>query len=100
MIINKEKIKEIVSSLMFNPSEEVLNNIIKNWNELENDLKNLDKLNLDNIKPLSHINEEYKIDLLREDEFDNEFKSIDKNQILSNAKTSDQDYVTITKVVK
>ncbi|QKT05362.1 aspartyl/glutamyl-tRNA amidotransferase subunit C [Mycoplasma sp. OR1901] len=100
MTVNKEKIKEIVNSLMFNPSDEVLDHIIENWHELENELKSFDKLDLDKVKPLSHINEEYKIDLLRDDEFDNEFKSINKSQILSNAATSDDDYVTIKKVVK
>ncbi|UUM19938.1 MULTISPECIES: aspartyl/glutamyl-tRNA amidotransferase subunit C [unclassified Mycoplasma] len=97
--ITKEQLKEIVSSLMIEPTEQVLDNIIENWNNIQNELKKFDKINLDNVAPLSHINETPLIDFLREDYVDNSF-SISKEDILKNAKDKDQDFIITSKVVK
>ncbi|QGZ97301.1 glutamyl-tRNA amidotransferase [Mycoplasma sp. NEAQ87857] len=97
--MNKEKLIEIVSSLMLEPTDEVIENILNNWTKLQNELKSLDKLDLANVKPLTHINEELKIDFLREDIEDTSY-AISKQDILKNAKDADDDYIILTKVVK
>ncbi|UUD36017.1 aspartyl/glutamyl-tRNA amidotransferase subunit C [Mycoplasmopsis citelli] len=97
--ITKEKLKEIVASLMIEPTDEVLNNILDNWNNIQNELKKFNKLDLENVAPLSHINETPLVDFLREDIVDNSF-SISKDDILKNAKDKDQNYIITSKVVK
>ncbi|WP_027121206.1 glutamyl-tRNA amidotransferase [Mycoplasma leonicaptivi] len=97
--ITKEKFKEIVLSSMFEPTDEVVDNIMKNWETLQEELKIFDNFDLDSLKPMAHIDEEYVIDFLREDEEDNSY-SISKKTILQNANQSNDDFVLITKVVK
>ncbi|MGZ9756517.1 Asp-tRNA(Asn)/Glu-tRNA(Gln) amidotransferase subunit GatC [Mycoplasma sp. 4423] len=97
--ITKEKLNEIVKTLMFEPTKQVVNDILENWNKLQKQIKYFDKLDLTNVKPMSHINESYQIDFLREDEY-NEEDRITKARILSNAPESDGDYLKLTKVVK
>lgn len=97
--ITKEQLKEIVSSIMFEPSEEVLDNILENWINLQKELKKFEKLNLVNVKPLTHLNEQPLVDFLREDIEDTSY-SISKEQILQNAKDSDEEYIITTRVVK
>ncbi|RIV16975.1 glutamyl-tRNA amidotransferase [Mycoplasmopsis gallopavonis] len=97
--IDKQSLKEIVSSLMFEPTDEVIENILINWNSIHLQLEWLNDLDLENVKPLSHLNEIPQIDFLREDSEDISW-SITKQDILKNAATKDLDYVTLTKVVK
>ncbi|WP_036463661.1 Asp-tRNA(Asn)/Glu-tRNA(Gln) amidotransferase subunit GatC [Mycoplasmopsis sturni] len=97
--MTKEQLKEIVSSIMFEPSEAVLDNILENWMNLQKELKKFDKLDLVNVKPLTHLNEEPLVDFLREDIEDTSY-SISREQILQNAKDSDEEYIITTRVVK
>ncbi|WP_025755111.1 Asp-tRNA(Asn)/Glu-tRNA(Gln) amidotransferase subunit GatC [Mycoplasmopsis cricetuli] len=97
--ITKEKLKNIVSSLMLEPKEEILDNIIENWNQIQKELKKLDLLDLNNVKPMVHIDETTFVDFFREDEIDESF-SISKVDLLKNASQKDQDYIITTKVVK
>ncbi|UWV92028.1 hypothetical protein [Mycoplasmopsis cynos] len=48
---------------------------------------------------MTHIDESYQIDFLRDDIEDDSY-SINKKTILSNAAKSDNDFVTLNKVVK
>ncbi|VEU76423.1 Asp-tRNA(Asn)/Glu-tRNA(Gln) amidotransferase subunit GatC [Mycoplasmopsis columboralis] len=96
--ITKEQLKEIVSSLMIEPTEEVLNNIIENWNNIQLELEKLNKLDLENVQPMSHIDESLKIDFLREDIEDRSF-AITKEDILKNAADKDDDYIITSRVV-
>lgn len=96
--ITKEQLKEIVSSLMIEPTEEVLNNIIENWNNIQLELEKLNKLDLENVQPMSHIDESLKIDFLREDIEDSSF-AITKEDILKNAADKDDDYIITSRVV-
>lgn len=97
--IDKNKLIEIVNSLMFNPTEEVLQNILSNWKDLQDSLEYFNYVDLSELKPLTHINEDYNVDFFREDIVDSSY-SIDKETILENAKEKDSDYVILTKVVK
>lgn len=97
--ITREKLKKIVKTLMFEPTEEVIDNILKNWLKLEKEIKWFDNLDLTNIEPMSKIDEEYYIDFLREDDSNN-LDSINKSELINNAPQKNNDYVILTKVVK
>ncbi|WP_029512742.1 Asp-tRNA(Asn)/Glu-tRNA(Gln) amidotransferase subunit GatC [Mycoplasmopsis iners] len=97
--IDKEKLKSIVASIMLEPKNEVLDAIIEEWHIIENNLRFLDKLDLQDVKPLTHLNEIPLVDFLREDVVDNSF-AISKMEALNNAKEHDADYIITKKVVK
>lgn len=97
--ITKEQLIQIAQRLMINPADKVLDDILIDWEELQHHVSVLNKINTDNVKPLTHINEDLQIDFLREDE-ENWDLMINKNIILENAPENDSDYVTITKVVE
>ncbi|WP_322901736.1 glutamyl-tRNA amidotransferase [Mycoplasmopsis felis] len=97
--ITREKLKKIVKTLMFEPTEEVVDNILKKWLKLEKEIKWFDNLDLTNIEPMSKIDEEYYIDFLREDDLNN-LDSINKSELINNAPQKNNDYVILTKVVK
>ncbi|WP_027120806.1 Asp-tRNA(Asn)/Glu-tRNA(Gln) amidotransferase subunit GatC [Mycoplasmopsis lipofaciens] len=97
--ITKDKLKQIVLSLMIEPTDEVLESIMNEWHEIQKELELLNKIDLTGIKPLTHIDETYHVDFLREDEIDDSF-SISKTQILENAFNKDEDYLITKKVVK
>ncbi|TDV24198.1 aspartyl-tRNA(Asn)/glutamyl-tRNA(Gln) amidotransferase subunit C [Mycoplasmopsis mustelae] len=99
MTITKDKLYDIVKTLMFEPTEQVIDEIIENWHELEAKIKFFDNLDLSNVKPMSHIDETFYTDFLREDEYLTEDR-IERKQILLNAPSADLEFVTITKVVK
>ncbi|KKB26671.1 Aspartyl-tRNA(Asn) amidotransferase subunit C [Mycoplasmopsis meleagridis] len=96
--INKDKLKNIVSSIMLNPTNEVIENILQEWNILHENLAILDQLDLKNVEPLTHIDENKYIDFLREDKVDTSF-SISKKDALKNAKEKDEDFIITVKVV-
>ncbi|WP_416737978.1 Asp-tRNA(Asn)/Glu-tRNA(Gln) amidotransferase subunit GatC [Mycoplasmopsis meleagridis] len=96
--INKDKLKNIVSSIMLNPTNEVIENILQEWNILHENLAILDQLDLNNVEPLTHIDENKYIDFLREDKVDTSF-SISKKDALKNAKEKDEDFIITVKVV-
>ncbi|ATO30788.1 glutamyl-tRNA amidotransferase [Mycoplasmopsis bovirhinis] len=97
--INNEKIKRIVESLMFEPNDQVINNIIKNWNDLSKSIELFNNFNLENLEPMTHIDQSYQIDFLRED-IPSQINSITKETILTNTKNKDDDYVILAKVVQ
>lgn len=97
--INKQTLIEIVKSLMLEPSDDVLEEIIQEWETIQYQLSFLNKINTENVLPLTHINEKPVIDFLREDIVDYS-NSITKSNILTNASESDQDYIITSKVVK
>ena len=63
--ITKEELKIIVKSLMLEPTDEVLDNIMKEWKTIYKSLDLLKKLDTTNVKPLSHIDETPLVDFLR-----------------------------------
>ncbi|UUD35226.1 aspartyl/glutamyl-tRNA amidotransferase subunit C [Mycoplasmopsis caviae] len=97
--VTKDELKKIVASLMLEPIDEVLDQIMAEWKALNKNLNMLKKLDTTNVKALSHINEEPLIDFLREDVEDASF-SISKQSALKNAKDHDSEYIITTKVVK
>lgn len=97
--IDKEKLFSIVKSLMIEPSEQVIDQILLEWEQIQQQMKIMNKIDTTNIDPLTHINETPLIDFLREDVEDNSF-SISKQQILENAPEKDDNYIITTRVVK
>ncbi|UBX97714.1 Asp-tRNA(Asn)/Glu-tRNA(Gln) amidotransferase subunit GatC [Mycoplasmopsis synoviae] len=96
---SKKKFLEIAKVIMLEPNDELIEKIKIQWDDLLQDLKSLDKLDLKNVEPLTHNNETYYEDFLREDEVVN-FDDITKDDILKNAKEKDENYITLVKVVK
>lgn len=96
---SKKKFLEIAKVIMLEPNDELIEKIKIQWEDLLQDLKSLDKLDLKNVEPLTHNNETYYEDFLREDEVVN-FDDITKDDILKNAKEKDENYITLVKVVK
>ncbi|BAW18402.1 glutamyl-tRNA(gln)amidotransferase subunit C [Mycoplasmopsis bovigenitalium] len=97
--IDKEKLFSIVKRLMIEPSEQVIDQILLEWEQIQQQMKIMNKIDTSNIEPLTHINETPLIDFLREDVEDNSF-SISKQQILENAPEKDDNYIITTRVVK
>ncbi|ENY69097.1 Glutamyl-tRNA (Gln) amidotransferase subunit C [Mycoplasmopsis bovigenitalium 51080] len=97
--IDKEKLFSIVKRLMIEPSEQVIDQILLEWEQIKQQMKIMNKIDTSNIEPLTHINEAPLIDFLREDIEDNSF-SISKQQILENAPEKDDNYIITTRVVK
>ncbi|MEE3928441.1 Asp-tRNA(Asn)/Glu-tRNA(Gln) amidotransferase subunit GatC [Mycoplasmopsis ciconiae] len=97
--ISKEKLIEIANSLMLQPSEDILDSILKDWEELQNHLLVLNKIDTSNVEPMSHINEDLYTDFLRDDEVNNQ-KMISKEVILENAAQKNEDFVITKKVVE
>ncbi|WBP83863.1 Asp-tRNA(Asn)/Glu-tRNA(Gln) amidotransferase subunit GatC [Mycoplasmopsis edwardii] len=98
-VVDKQKLKDIVSSLMMTPTDQVLDNILENWNKLQQSLEYFNEVDLENLEPMTHIDERYKEDFLRDDEV-NSYDMIDKAVILKNAPKKDQNFVILSKVVK
>ncbi|MBD5788551.1 Asp-tRNAAsn/Glu-tRNAGln amidotransferase C subunit [Mycoplasma synoviae GX11-T] len=96
---SKKKFLEIAKVIMLEPNDELIEKIKIQWDDLLQDLKSLNKLDLKNVEPLTHNNETYYEDFLREDEVVN-FDDITKDDILKNAKEKDENYITLVKVVK
>ncbi|AKJ21022.1 aspartyl/glutamyl-tRNA amidotransferase subunit C [Mycoplasmopsis synoviae] len=96
---SKKKFLEIAKVIMLESNDELIEKIKIQWDDLLQDLKSLDKLDLKNVEPLTHNNETYYEDFLREDEVVN-FDDITKDDILKNAKEKDENYITLVKVVK
>lgn len=97
--IDKEKLFNIVKRLMIEPNQQVIDQILLEWEQIQQQMKNMNKIDTTNIAPLTHINETPLIDFLREDIEDNSF-SISKQQILENAPEKDDNYIITTRVVK
>ncbi|MBN4089437.1 glutamyl-tRNA amidotransferase [Mycoplasma enhydrae] len=94
-----QKLKELASNLMLEPTEEILIMARNLLASIDKELKDLDEYNLDDIKPLSHINEKPVSFLnLRGDEVNHETK-ISREELLNNASTTANNLVTMKKVI-
>lgn len=97
--ITKEELYKIAESLMLKPTEDVVEEILKDWEVLQKHIHMMSLINTENVEPMTHINENYQIDFFREDIEDTSW-AIKKEHILANAFESDQDFITTKKVVK
>lgn len=97
--ITKEELYKIAESLMLKPTEDVVEEILKDWEILQKHIQMMNLINTENIEPMTHINENYQIDFFREDVEDTSW-AIEKEHILANASESDKDFIITKKVVK
>ncbi|AXE60815.1 glutamyl-tRNA amidotransferase [[Mycoplasma] phocae] len=95
---NKE-LKTLANYLLFDPSDEVLSLTKNLLQQIDDGLKELHALDLQNLKPLSHINEKpISFKDLRSDEIDEDIY-LNKSNVLSNATNHDKEFVIIKKVI-
>ncbi|QJG66989.1 Asp-tRNA(Asn)/Glu-tRNA(Gln) amidotransferase subunit GatC [Mycoplasma phocoenae] len=95
--MTKSKMTELAKLLLFEPKEEVFQMLEKEHENIKSHLELLSKFDLDNIEPMTHINSELiSFDLLRDDIVGT---TIEKENILNNAKKHDNDFVTMKRVV-
>ncbi|AGR41821.1 Asp-tRNA(Asn)/Glu-tRNA(Gln) amidotransferase subunit GatC [Spiroplasma diminutum] len=96
MKINLEILNELQEEAMLDLSQEELENILKYENEILKKFEKVLAINTDNVMEL-HYPFEIQSNTLREDD---ETNVLSKNDILSNAPSTNGDFITITKVVK
>ncbi|RMA77479.1 aspartyl-tRNA(Asn)/glutamyl-tRNA(Gln) amidotransferase subunit C [Metamycoplasma subdolum] len=97
--MNDEKFKKLANDLLFEPSDEIIKMAKKLLSSIDKELKKLDEINLDNVKPMSHISEKkLSFDLLRDDVENKEFL-IKKEDLLANTSKHNDDFVLIKKVI-
>ncbi|WP_427867313.1 glutamyl-tRNA amidotransferase [Mycoplasmopsis arginini] len=98
-MMSDEELKKLANNLLLEPSEEVFKLAKELLNSIDNSLSELDQINLNDIKPVSHINEtKMSFDELREDEVNDNTK-IKKEKILENAFNHDNDLVIMKRVI-
>ncbi|PZW00605.1 glutamyl-tRNA amidotransferase [Metamycoplasma auris] len=94
-----EKIKKLANDLLLEPNDEVIELTKKLLASIDESLHELEWMDLEGIKPLSHINEkEIAFEDLREDVVDST-KKIEKKDLLANAANSNDDLVIMKRVV-
>ncbi|ENY69526.1 Glutamyl-tRNA (Gln) amidotransferase subunit C [Mycoplasmopsis arginini 7264] len=97
--MSEEELKKLANNLLLEPNEEVFKLAKELLKSIDNSLSELDQINLDDIKPVSHINEtKMSFDQLREDEVNNNTK-IEKEKILENAFNHNDDLVIMKRVI-
>ncbi len=94
--MTKKLLKEIVKSLKLNPTEEVLNGLERDFKKIKGSFEELKKINVENVKPMYRV-DETPILFLRED---TPVEGFTKEQVLHNAPTKDETFVTMKRVVK
>ncbi len=96
MTINLELLKELQDDAMLDLSEKELQNILKYENSILKKFEKVLLVNTDNVEEL-HYPFDIFIKDLRDDE---ETKSLSKDEILKNAPSTFEDFITVVKVVK
>ena len=91
----KEKLKSQVKTLHLHTKDQIINEIVFDWYQFEKRINHLKSINIENIEPMTRI-DETAISLLREDVPKAHFK---KNLFLQNAPEVEGDYVALRKVV-
>lgn len=91
--MNKKRILEISNSLKFNINDKAAQEILDSYNEFEKEFNKLKKINTNNVKPMTRIDDSY-ISFLREDKVKNK---LSKDKFLKNAPNKDKDYIILNK---
>ncbi|ALD66025.1 Asp-tRNA(Asn)/Glu-tRNA(Gln) amidotransferase subunit GatC [Spiroplasma cantharicola] len=96
MTINLELLKELQEDAMLDLSEKELQNILKYENIILKKFEKVLLVNTDNVEEM-HYPFDITTNKLREDQ---EVKTLPKDEILKNAPSVHDDFITIVKVVK
>ncbi len=94
--IKTEELVKIANTLQLEPTNEVLSGLEKDAVKIEENLKCLKSINVDNVEPMFRV-DDTPISFLREDR---PGETLTKEQVIKNAKTKTGDFITIKKVVK
>lgn len=95
--LNEKYLKKMARNIYINPNHEVLKNIELEYNQINDQLNQLKKIDITNVQPLTRIAQP--IYDLRED-VENPSMILNKGDLLKNAKEYDQDFVIIKRIVK
>ncbi len=94
--MTKESLREIVKSLKLQPTEEVLNGLERDHEKIKASFEELKKIDTENVKPMYRVDDTPTV-FLREDV---PVEGFTKEQVLHNAPTKDETFVTMKRVVK
>ncbi len=94
--MTRESLKEIVKSLKLETTEEVLNGLETDYEKIHKAFLDLKKISIEGVKPMYRI-DETPTTFLREDK---PLKGFTKEEVLHNAPTHDNTFVTMKRVVK
>lgn len=93
--MNKEEIKKVATSLLFDVTDEVLKDFEEFFEQHLKDLKALEKIDTTGVKPMSFIDETPKT-FMRDDV---PGESLEKEKLLNNATNKNGDFIILSKVV-
>lgn len=91
--MDKNKLREISNSLMFDVKDNVIDEIAELYSDLEKNIVKLKEIDTTNIEPMVRIDSN-PISFLREDVVG---ESLPKDIILNNARNTEGDFVVINK---
>lgn len=91
--MNKEKVREVAKSIMFDIDDTVLESLTQFFEEHLKDLENLKSIDTESVEPMTRIDNS-PISFLRDDV---ETESLAKEKLLANAKSTQHGYVCIPK---
>ena len=94
--MTKESLREIVKSLKLEPTEEVLNGLERDFKKIKAAFEELKTIDIENVAPMYRVDETPTL-FLREDK---PVEGFSKEQVLHNAPTKDETFVTMKRVVK
>ncbi|UWD34141.1 Asp-tRNA(Asn)/Glu-tRNA(Gln) amidotransferase subunit GatC [Mesomycoplasma molare] len=95
--MKREKIIELAKILKLIPTEEVIESLEKEFEEINKMLEEFKQIDVTNIEPLTRLTEVQPFSLTREDlEKEN---SNNKEILLKNASNKNEDYVVIERVI-
>ncbi len=94
MAVTKKDVEKIAELALLKFSDEELENLTPQLNEILNYMDKLNEIDTENIKPLSHPVEQSNV--FRNDELK---KSISTNEALKNAPDKDEDHFKVPKVI-
>lgn len=95
--LDEKYLKKMAKNIYINPNPEVLKTIELEYNQINDQLNQLKKIDITNVQPLTRISQP--IYDLRED-VENPSMILNKDDLLKNAKEYDQDFVIIKRIVK
>lgn len=95
--LNEEYLKKMAKNIYISPKPEVLKTIELEYQEINQQLNELKKIDITNISPLTRISQP--INTLRED-IEDQSMILNKEKFLKNANEYNEDFVIIKRIVK
>lgn len=96
--LTKVWFKKICDRVHFDFNEDLYQDLKQEWKFLIDSLNALKAINVDNVEPFTRISPPIEFSCLRNDQIDPSYY-LNKVQMLKNAPTSHQNYVTIKRIL-